>query len=148
MYEEVARFYAYQMRRLDEGDAEGWAATFTGDAVCRISTRPEPMRGRAALAAGARAAAEAIAAAGERRSHMTGMFEIEERADGSVLVHANTVVHATDASGRPRVHQVCTCADTLVRSPESGRALLVKDRRIDVLGPAPADASTASPAPN
>jgi 3-phenylpropionate/cinnamic acid dioxygenase small subunit len=141
MYEEVAGFYAYQMRRLDEGDAEGWAATFTEDAVCRISTRAQPMRGRAELVAGARAAAEAIAAAGERRRHMTGMFEIEERADGCVLVHANTVLYATDASGRSRVHQVCTCADTLVRSPKSRRALLVRDRRIDVLGPAPAPAA-------
>ncbi|MEV0530040.1 nuclear transport factor 2 family protein [Streptomyces sp. NPDC050439] len=137
MYAEVAEFYARQMRRLDEGDAEGWAATFTKDAVCRISSRSEPMRGRAGLIAGARAATEAIAAAGERRRHMTGMFEIEERPDGAVHVRANTVVYATDASGASRVHQVCTCRDTLVRDAGPGRELLVDDRHIDVLGQGP-----------
>ncbi|MDI3408230.1 nuclear transport factor 2 family protein [Streptomyces cavernicola] len=131
MYAEVAGFYARQMRRLDEGDAEGWAATFTEDGVCRLSTRPEPMRGRAALAAGARTAAAAIPA-GERRRHMTGMFEIEARPGGILHVRANTVVYATGAGGEARVHQVCGCTDTLVRGP--GGELLVKDRRIDVDG--------------
>ncbi|MDI3389873.1 nuclear transport factor 2 family protein [Streptomyces sp. B-S-A8] len=132
MYAEVAGFYARQMRRLDEGDAEGWADTFTEDAVCRISTRPAPMRGRAELTAGARAAVAAIAAAGEQRRHMTGMFEIEERPGGILRVHAQTIVYATSASGESRVHQVCVCADTLVRGSE--RELLVRDRRIDVDG--------------
>ncbi|MHC0432329.1 nuclear transport factor 2 family protein [Streptomyces sp. O3] len=128
-YEEVAGFYARQMRRLDEGDAEGWAATFTENAVCRISTRPEPMRGRAGLAAGARKAVAAIVAAGERRRHMTGMFDIEERPGGALFVRAYTVVYATPAGGAPRVHQVCACADTLVR--QDGE-LLVQDRNITV----------------
>ncbi|GGQ46724.1 nuclear transport factor 2 family protein [Streptomyces mutabilis] len=134
MYAEVAGFYARQMRRLDEGDAEGWAATFTDDAVCRISTRPEPLRGRAALTEGARAATAAGAAAGEQRRHMTGMFDIEERPGGLLRVRANTIVYATDARGRSRVHQVCTCTDVLVRAAAPGRGLLVRDRRIDVDG--------------
>lgn len=134
MYAEVAGFYARQMRRLDEGDAEGWAATFTEDAVCRISTRPEPMRGRAALIAGARAATAAIAAAGERRRHMTGMFDIEEGPGQLLRVRANTIVYATGAAGTSRVHQVCTCTDILVRAADHGRGLLVRDRRIDVDG--------------
>ncbi|MFE6721743.1 nuclear transport factor 2 family protein [Streptomyces albidoflavus] len=132
MYAEVAGFYARQMRRLDEGDAEGWAATFTEDGVCHLSSRPEPMRGRAALAEGARAAAEAIAEAGEQRRHMTGMFEIEERPGGTLQVRANTVVYATRAGGEARVHQVCDCTDTLVS--EAGGEILVRERRIDVHG--------------
>ncbi|MFD8571753.1 nuclear transport factor 2 family protein [Streptomyces sp. NPDC059639] len=134
MYAEVAAFYARQMRRLDEGDAEGWAATFTGDAVFRLSTRPEPMRGRAELVAGARAAVAAIAATGEQRRHMTGMFEIDEHPGGELHVRANTVVYATDASGASRVHQVCTCTDTLVRDAGQTHELLVRERRIDVDG--------------
>lgn len=134
MYAEVAGFYARQMRRLDEGDAEGWAATFTEDAVCRLSTRLEAMRGREELVAGARAAVTAIATAGELRRHMTGMFEIEERPGGLLHVRANTIVYATAASGESRVHQVCTCTDTLVRGTTAGRELLVKDRWIVVDG--------------
>ena len=134
MYEEVAGFYARQMRRLDEGDAEGWAATFTEDAVCHISTRPEPMRGRAELTAGARTATAASAAAGQQRRHTTGMFEIEERPGGALRVRAYTVVYATDARGASWVHQVCTCTDTLVRPGGAERGLLVQDRRIDVDG--------------
>ncbi|MFD6620152.1 nuclear transport factor 2 family protein, partial [Streptomyces albidoflavus] len=138
VHAETAGFYAHQMRRLDEGDAEGWAATFTEDAMCRISSRPEPMRGRAELTAGARAASEAVAAAGERRRHMTGMLEIEELSDGQVLVRATTLVYATDASGGARLHQVCDCTDILVRAASGPRTLLVRDRRIDVLGHGPA----------
>ncbi|MFI1831569.1 nuclear transport factor 2 family protein [Streptomyces sp. NPDC020412] len=134
MYAEVAGFYARQMRHLDEGDAEGWAATFTEDAVCWLSTRAEPMRGRSGLVAGVRSATAAIAAVGEQRRHMTGMFEIEERPDGSLVVRANTVVYATGANGESRVHQVCTCVDTLVRGTGPDNPLLVSNRRIDVDG--------------
>ncbi|MGW0792272.1 nuclear transport factor 2 family protein [Streptomyces sp. NPDC002911] len=134
MYAEVAAFYARQMRRLDEGDAEGWAATFTEDAVCRLSTRPDPLRGHAGLIAGARAATAAIVASGERRRHMTGMFEIEERPGGELHVRANTVVYATAANGVSRVHQVCACTDVLVRGAGNGRELRVSERRIDVDG--------------
>lgn len=134
MYAEVAGFYARQMRRLDEGDAEGWAATFTQDAVCRISTRSEPMRGHAELISGARAAVTAIAAAGEQRRHMTGMFEIEERPGGALRVRAYTVVYATSASGASRVHQVCTCTDTLVGAEGMGSELRVRSRLIHVDG--------------
>ncbi|MEU6394775.1 nuclear transport factor 2 family protein [Streptomyces sp. NPDC046939] len=137
MHAETAGFYAHQMRRLDEGDAEGWAATFTEDAVFRISSRRQPMRGRAELTAGARAASDAVAAAGERLRHMTGMLEIEELPDEQMLVRATTLVYATDASGGARLHQVCDCTDILVRTASAPRTFLVKDRRIDVLGHGP-----------
>lgn len=126
-YAEVAQFYARQMDRLDSGDAEAWAATFTEDAVFHLPSRPRPMRGRADLAAGARAAAAAVAAAGERRRHFTGMFVVDERPDGTLGVRASTVVYVTRIGGDCRVHQVCVCEDVLVR--HTG-ALLVRSRRI------------------
>ncbi|MEU6122476.1 nuclear transport factor 2 family protein [Streptomyces sp. NPDC047123] len=136
MYAEVSGFYARQMRHLDEGAVAEWAKTFTMDAVFHISTRAEPMRGRAELAAGAGAAVKAIVALGEVRRHMTGMYEIEERPGGLLHVRAYTIVYATSAEGQSRVHQVCTCTDTLVRNTVEGRELQVKERHVIVDGTA------------
>ncbi|QJS98971.1 SnoaL-like domain-containing protein [Streptomyces asoensis] len=129
LYPEVSGFYARQMQRLDSGDAQGWAATFTEDALFHLPTRPEPMRGRAALESGARTAAAAIAAAGERRRHVTGMFVIDERPDGALDVRAYTVIYATRIGGASRVHQVCVCEDVLVRA-QGG--LRVRSRRVSL----------------
>ncbi|MFF1442502.1 nuclear transport factor 2 family protein [Streptomyces sp. NPDC058295] len=129
LYSEVSGFYARQMQRLDSGDAPGWAATFTEDALFHLPTRPEPMRGRAALESGARAAAAAIAAAGERRRHFTGMFVIDERPDGALNVRAYTVIYATRIGGASRVHQACVCEDVLVRAQDG---LRVRSRRVSL----------------
>ncbi|CAM5717009.1 hypothetical protein SVIOM342S_07854 [Streptomyces violaceorubidus] len=67
VYAEVQHFYARQMRLLDTGEADAWAGTFTEDGSFAPPSRPQPVRGRPALAAGARQSAADIAA-GARRS--------------------------------------------------------------------------------
>lgn len=115
LYAEVTWFYARQMHWLDRGEADRWADTFTEDAVFHLPTRPEPMRGRAGLLAGARAAAAAIAEAGERRRHVAGMYDIDRGPRGTLRTRYSIVVYATTTGGPSRVHQVCVCEDTLVR---------------------------------
>ncbi|MFD0346153.1 nuclear transport factor 2 family protein [Kitasatospora aburaviensis] len=53
---DIEQFYARHMQLLDGGRAEEWAATFTEDGTFRLPGRPEPSRGRAELAEGARRA--------------------------------------------------------------------------------------------
>lgn len=127
LYSEVTWFYARQMRWIDRGDAERWADTFTEDAVFHLPTRAEPMRGRAELVAGARAAHAASAAAGERRRHVARLIDVERREEGALRVRSSLVVHAVRAGGDSRVELVCAGEDTVVRD---GGELRVRFRRV------------------
>ncbi|MEU7742756.1 nuclear transport factor 2 family protein [Nonomuraea sp. NPDC049158] len=127
LYAEVQQFYATHLHLLDSGDAEGWAATFTDDGVFAPPTLPEPVQGRAALAAGLRRTAEDLAAAGETHRHWHGMVAVEPRPDGTIGVRCYALVIATRHGGDSRLHRVCVCEDTLVRA--DGR-LLVRHRAV------------------
>ena len=90
--------------------------------------RPEPVRGRTALAEGARRSYEALAATGEVRRHHHTMVAVDEPgADGSVRVRCYALIVGTPPGGETRVVMSCVCEDLLVR--EDGR-LLVRDRRV------------------
>ncbi|MEU5811755.1 MULTISPECIES: nuclear transport factor 2 family protein [unclassified Streptomyces] len=127
LYAEVQQFYARQMQLLDLGEAEGWAGTFTEDALFDVPTLPEPARGRAALAAACDRSAAQLAQAGLRHRHFMGMFDVAERADGAVAVRSYAIVYESAVGGSSRVHRVCVCEDVLVRS---GGALRVASRRV------------------
>ncbi len=126
-YAEVQHFYAHQMQRLDAGEAEAWAETFSDDAVFDVPTQPGPVHGRAGLIAAARRATAAHADAGERHRHFIGMLDVTERPDGALEVRAYTVVYASVIGGTSRVHRVCVCSDVLVRV---GGALQVRTRTV------------------
>ncbi|KQX56321.1 MULTISPECIES: nuclear transport factor 2 family protein [unclassified Streptomyces] len=112
---DIQRFHARQMRLLDSGDAEGWAATFTEDGLFAPPSLPEPVRGRAALAAGVRAAHKELAAAGEVRRHVLTTAEVDEPdADGAVRVRSYVQVVATLRDQAPRLLLMCVCEDVLV----------------------------------
>ncbi|MFJ3923223.1 nuclear transport factor 2 family protein [Streptomyces sp. NPDC090022] len=128
LHAEVQQFYAYQMQRLDLGEAEAWALTFTEDAVFDVPTLPEPVRGRAGLVASAYGARAALAAAGERHRHFLGMLDVRPRPDGTVGVRSYAIVYASEIGGASRVHRVCVCEDVLVRDADG--MLRVSARRV------------------
>ncbi|AZQ74564.1 nuclear transport factor 2 family protein [Streptomyces luteoverticillatus] len=101
---EVEHFYARQMRLLDSGEADAWAATFTE---------------------GARGAVAALAAEGETHRHWVGMLAVRPRGDGSLLAESYVQVVAVRPGEGPRLHLMCTCADVFVR--QDGE-LLVRER--------------------
>ncbi|MCQ6556737.1 nuclear transport factor 2 family protein [Streptomyces sp. C10-9-1] len=111
----IQRFHARQMQLLDSGDAEAWAATFTEDGLFAPPSLPEPVRGRAALAAGVRTAHEALAAEGEVRRHVLTTAAVgDPEPDGSVRVRSYVQVVATRKDEAPRLLLMCVCEDVLV----------------------------------
>ncbi|MEU3353825.1 nuclear transport factor 2 family protein [Streptomyces sp. NPDC037389] len=122
---EVEHFYARQMQSLDSGDADAWAATFTEDGSFAPPSLPEPVRGRAALAEGARRTRAALAAGGETHRHWLGMLTVRPCEDGSLLAESYVQVVAVREGNGPRLHLMCVCADVLVRR---GGELLVRER--------------------
>ncbi|MFI2607759.1 nuclear transport factor 2 family protein [Kitasatospora sp. NPDC018619] len=112
---DLGHFYARQMQLLDSGEAEAWAATFTADGLFAPPSLPEPVRGRAALAAGVRSAHAALVAGGEVRRHVLSTAAVEPPApDGSVRVRSYVQVVATRRGEDPRLLLMCVCEDLLV----------------------------------
>ncbi|MFE2322618.1 nuclear transport factor 2 family protein [Streptomyces sp. NPDC059385] len=116
LYAEIQQFYAHQMQLFDAFRAEPWAATFTEEAVFDVPTLPEPVRGRAELAACVRHNEEVARRSGERLRHWLGMLDVQPRPDGTVRTRAYALVYMTPPDGVPKVHRVCVMEDTLVRS--------------------------------
>ncbi|WP_248958993.1 nuclear transport factor 2 family protein [Sphaerisporangium perillae] len=117
----VQRFYAEQMRLLDTGATGEWAATFTEDGTFSVPTLAEPVRGRAAIASGARAAAGQRAAAGVVHRHWMGMLTVEPREDGTVHARSYALVIETPLGDLPRLHRSTVCEDVLVPSGDTWR---------------------------
>jgi hypothetical protein len=127
IYVEVQQFYARHMHLLDAGKADEWAMTFTEDGVFAPPSQPEPIRGRANLAEGARKAAADRSAAGETHRHWQGMISVDPQPDESLHVTCYTQILVTPRNGSPRLHLMCVCRDVLVR--ENGQ-LLVRERHV------------------
>lgn len=127
VYIEIARFYARQMRLLDEGDADGWAQTFARDGVFRSPMRSEPIIGRAGIRDAARATVDDLSARQIVRRHWIGMLEVAPRPDGSAYAHSYSQVIETPRGGQPALRMLTTCADVLVC--EGGR-WVVQDRTV------------------
>lgn len=123
----VEQFYARHMQLLDAGEAEAWARTFTEDGVFHLPGRPQPARGRAALAEGARRAHAERLDSGETHRHWHGMLDIAPQDDGTVRVRCYALVFATPRGGEPRLHRSCVCEDVLV---PSGAEWQVEHRRV------------------
>ncbi|MFF5977462.1 nuclear transport factor 2 family protein [Streptomyces olindensis] len=123
---DIQQFYARHMQLLDGGEAGAWAATFTPDATFASPSMTEPVRGRDGIAAGARAAAEGRAAAGEVHRHWVTMTTARSTAEGIETVSCVQIL-ATPRGGAPRVHLSCVMRDRLVRRDGE---LLVAERHI------------------
>jgi 3-phenylpropionate/cinnamic acid dioxygenase small subunit len=126
-YYEIQDFYARQMQLLDEGRTEEWASTFTEDGVFDASAAPEPVRSRAAIAAGASAASAGFTAQGIQRRHWLGMISAAPRADGTVSAQCYALVITTPKGGRPAIGASTTCNDILVRESDDWK---VQERKV------------------
>ncbi|MFJ9646103.1 nuclear transport factor 2 family protein [Streptomyces sp. NPDC004244] len=130
VYAEVQQFYAHQMQLFDSFEAERWAGTFTEDAVFDVPTLPEPVRGRAALAANVRRNREVQARSGEQLRHWIGMLDVQPQSNGTLRTRCYALVHLTPRGGESRVHRVCVMEDELVLSRgrwRTSRRLVTRD---------------------
>ncbi|MEU5920012.1 nuclear transport factor 2 family protein [Streptomyces sp. NPDC047141] len=128
VYVSVQRFYAEQMRHLDEGRAEEWAATFTEDGVFGQNAGPEPVRGRTAIAAAVRANQARLAADPQQRRHVFAMLTVDPAGDGAVRARSYAQVLVTRPGGPTVLHLSAVCEDELV--PAAG-GWAVRHRRVD-----------------
>ncbi|WP_250403525.1 nuclear transport factor 2 family protein [Streptomyces cellostaticus] len=126
-YQLVQQFYARQMRLLDDGRAEEWAETFTSDGVFNANAFPQPVVGRAAIAAAARAAVDDYARRGIQRRHWLGMLSVRPGDGEELLVGSYALVVETPRGGTPEIRSSSICDDVLVHEYGTWR---VKDRQI------------------
>ncbi|RKT55611.1 nuclear transport factor 2 family protein [Saccharothrix australiensis] len=127
LYHRVQQFYARQMQLLDDGAVAEWAATFTADGSFAANARPEPVVGRAAIEAGALAAARQLASEGIVRRHWLGMLSVEQLPGGRVRARCYALVISTPKGGQAGVHVSTVCEDVLV--PDGG-SFAVQERRV------------------
>ncbi|MFE9119657.1 SRPBCC family protein [Streptomyces sp. NPDC007172] len=124
-YASVQQFYARQMRLLDEGDGEAWAATFTEEGAFEQTSFTEPVRGRASIA---RAVRERPAApAGTVRRHWLGLPAAWRFPDGSVRTGYDALVVSTTEGAAPVIRLSTSCQDVLVAD---GDGWLVSHRHV------------------
>jgi SnoaL-like domain len=127
LYLGIQHFYSRQMHALDAGEADAWAATFTEDGEFAANAHAEPTRGRAALAAAARANCAELARQNVVRRHWLGMLTVRPLADEKVHARCYALVIATPKAGKPELAFSTLCEDTLVRE---GETWLVQQRTV------------------
>jgi 3-phenylpropionate/cinnamic acid dioxygenase small subunit len=114
LHAQVSDFYSRQMRLLDDGDADAWAATFAENGTFIASGHQAPTSGRADLAAAVRATKAELAAAGIVHRHWLGMITVDRDSDGAVRARCYALVIATQRGGDSVIHRSTTCDDVLV----------------------------------
>lgn len=112
-YAEILQFYARHVWLLDEGRAEEWADQFTPDGEFGQNVKPEPRRGRRAIAESMRRGMASLAARGITRRHWFGMVVAEPEPDGAVRTRYYAVVFETPRGGEARVYLSTTAEDVL-----------------------------------
>ncbi|WP_261719655.1 nuclear transport factor 2 family protein [Streptomyces sp. FZ201] len=115
LFQQIQQFYARQMRLLDNGAVEEWAATFTEDGVFDQNVA-EPLTGRTTIAVAAQKRVDQLVAEGVTRRHWLGMLEVEPE-DEHGVVHTRYYAFslATERGGSPRITASTYAEDTLVR---------------------------------
>jgi hypothetical protein len=126
-YLQIQQFYSRQMRLLDAGAVAEWAQTFTEDGVFDAAGLPEPVAGRATIAASAGQASARLAEAGRQHRHWIGMLTVESGTDGGVTATSYALVIEVPRGGEARLHRSTVCVDELVPAPHGW---LVRHRRV------------------
>lgn len=138
---EIERFYARQSRLIDDGDAAGWAATFTADGVFDSPSYPQPARGTDELTAFARGFHDSCVEQATRLRHVvTGIDVIGDDATADeVEVRAYLQIVATPAGHDSRLVRLTTITDRLVRRADSATGWQVAHRAVrrDDVAPQP-----------
>jgi ketosteroid isomerase-like protein len=114
LYAQVQQFYAYQMGLMDDRQAERWADTFTEDAVFQEASRMDPLHGRAAIRASARANVDRLAARGVRMRHWLGMLQVHPQPDGTLHTRCYALAMRTPQGGELDIFAHVVCRDHLV----------------------------------
>ncbi|WP_035734452.1 nuclear transport factor 2 family protein [Frankia casuarinae] len=135
MYTQVLQFYAHQMGLLDERQADSWADTFAEDAVFQEAARMDPLLGRPAIRASARASVERAAASGLQVRHWIGMLQVRPGPNGTVDTRCYALAMRTPKGGELELFASVVCADHLV--PTRG-GWMVRHRDLTHDGFAPA----------
>ncbi|GAB7185377.1 hypothetical protein ATKI12_5208 [Kitasatospora sp. Ki12] len=126
-YLRVQHFYARQMRLLDTGATDDWAATFAEDGVFAANGLPAPVRGRGNIAAAAKEASRRLAEAGVVHRHWVGMLTTEPAEDGLLRATCYALVLEVPRGGEATVHRSTVCVDLLA---PAGGGWVVVDRRV------------------
>ena len=127
LYQDVQQFYGKQMQLLDDGDAAGWADSFTVDGTFQANVRPDPVVGREAIRRGAQQSLDRLAAEKLVWRHWFGMLTLAERPDGSVFARCYAQILESAAGGATTVRSSTVCEDVLVRD---GGRWLVRSRHV------------------
>jgi actinorhodin biosynthesis protein ActVIA len=133
LYAEVQTFYAWQMRRVDALDIEGFADTFTDDGEV-VHAGGQRQRGRTEMIAGMRANLPRYQDIAVRHWFGHLIIETDPEDENTVRVSYYTLVTQTDREGRVSFQPTFTVEDELVR--RDGR-LLTRSRVIHRDSPAP-----------
>lgn len=129
----VMRMYARQSRLIDQGDARGWAATFTRDGEFHSPSYPEPAVGEQALTEFAEAFAESGRTGGVVSRHVVTNVDVLPGDDEDhLLVHAYLQIVSTPRGEDSRLVRLTTLTDYLVREDERWLVARRHVRRDDV----------------
>lgn len=125
---DVTALYARQSQAIDDGDAEGWAATFTEDGEFASPTHGAPVRGREELrqfAAGVRAG---HVARGIQERHWLNSVVVDD-GEGGLRARAYLMIVHIGPDRRPEPARHVVIEDDLA---DVGGSLLVSYRRVSV----------------
>ncbi|MEO9322478.1 nuclear transport factor 2 family protein [Nocardioides sp. C4-1] len=150
---ELERFYARQSRLIDDGNAVGWAATFTADGVFDSPSYPRPARGTDELVAFARGFHDSCVEQATRLRHVVTNVDVvgyDATADPApdlapdqiadeVEVRAYLQIVATPAGQDSRLVRLTTITDRLVRRADGAPGWQVAHRAVrrDDVAPEP-----------
>jgi 3-phenylpropionate/cinnamic acid dioxygenase small subunit len=112
---QATRLYPRQSRLIDEGDAAGWAATFTTDGEFHSPSYPAPCVGTAELTAFAERYAAGQRGGTVSRHVVTNVDVLPGADDAHLLVHAYLQIVATPRGAESRLVRLTTITDRLVR---------------------------------
>jgi actinorhodin biosynthesis protein ActVIA len=129
-YAQVQQFYAGQVALLDGLRAQEFAATFTPDGLFVPSPAAAPLHGRAAIAAGLRAAHERrFGAEPVRRRHWFTMLRVAPGPGGTLRTRYYTLVAVTrPGDPTPVIGPGAVAEDVLVH--DGAGTLLTRERRV------------------
>ncbi|MFD9443920.1 nuclear transport factor 2 family protein [Streptomyces sp. NPDC060006] len=126
LYAEVQTYYAWQMRRVDNLDIEGFAATFTEDGEV-VHAGGQHQSGREEMIAGMRASLPRYRDIAVRHWFGHPYIETDAQDPDTLRVSYYTLVSLTDREGKVSFQPTFTVEDVLVR--RDGR-LLTRSRVI------------------
>lgn len=145
----IHRAYARQSHLIDEGDAAGWAATFTPDGEFVSPSYDAPVTGAAALALFATSFVRDSVAKGLVSRHVVTNVDVHrQHDDGSVEARAYLQIVSTGSGEDSRLVRLTTLADLWVPVADGWRLRRRRVRRDDQALPAarPAADTTGSDA--